>query len=233
MRRDTLRHAGIRVLGYTSSASRGDAAQRELARQSELIVRDCERRGLDLIEVVHEREPARGNAWSRPGLSYALRRITKSEAAGLVVFELSRLTHSAAELGKLIDWLRRSNVRFVAVAHGLDTGNDDGRLAADLLVEVCRWESARLSERTRRGLQAARRNGRTSGRPAVVDDPGLRDRIAQMRAQGMTLQAIADRLNAEGVPTVRGGAKWRHSSVQAAAGYRRPNRVTLDAAAGS
>jgi hypothetical protein len=43
------------------------------------------------------------------------------------------------------------------------------------------------------------------------------------------LQAIADRLNEEGVPTVRGGAKWRHSSVQTAAGYvRRPRaRVVL------
>jgi hypothetical protein len=38
----------------------------------------------------------------------------------------------------------------------------------------------------------------------------------------MTLQAIADVLNEEGVPTLRGGAKWRPSSVQRAAGYRRP-----------
>jgi len=35
-----------------------------------------------------------------------------------------------------------------------------------------------------------------------------------MRSQGMTLQAIADELNQHRVPTVRGGAKWRHSSVQ-------------------
>ena len=41
----------------------------------------------------------------------------------------------------------------------------------------------------------------------------------------MTLQAIADRLNEDGVPTVRGGAKWRHSSVQAAAGYARRRRA--------
>jgi hypothetical protein len=40
----------------------------------------------------------------------------------------------------------------------------------------------------------------------------------------MTLQAIADRLNEEGVPTLRGGEKWRPSSVQAAVGYRRPPR---------
>ena len=45
-----------------------------------------------------------------------------------------------------------------------------------------------------------------------------------MRAEGMTLQAIADSLNDEGVPTLRGGQKWRPSSVQAAAGYRRPKR---------
>jgi hypothetical protein len=43
----------------------------------------------------------------------------------------------------------------------------------------------------------------------------------------MTLQAIADRLNAEGVPTVRGGAKWRPSSVQAAAGYKRRRHPRL------
>jgi hypothetical protein len=43
-----------------------------------------------------------------------------------------------------------------------------------------------------------------------------------MRAAGMTLEAIAAQLNRDGTPTVRGGAKWRPSSVQVAAGYRRP-----------
>jgi hypothetical protein len=38
----------------------------------------------------------------------------------------------------------------------------------------------------------------------------------------LTLQAIADELNEEGIPTPRGGTKWRPSSVQAAVGYKRP-----------
>jgi hypothetical protein len=33
-------------------------------------------------------------------------------------------------------------------------------------------------------------------------------------------------LNADGVPTLRGGAKWRPSSVQVAAGYHRPSGST-------
>ena len=67
-------------------------------------------------------------------------------------------------------------------------------------------------------MRAARRKGPAS----VADHPELSERIAGMRGAGMTLQAIADQLNADGIPTVRGGAKWRPSSVQAAAGYRRP-----------
>jgi hypothetical protein len=73
-------------------------------------------------------------------------------------------------------------------------------------------------------LEAARAKGQRIGRPGVEDVPELKERIAVMRADGMTLQAIADRLNEEGVPTLRGGEKWRPSSVQAAVGYRRPPR---------
>jgi hypothetical protein len=50
----------------------------------------------------------------------------------------------------------------------------------------------------------------------------LGERITSMRERGLSLQAIADTLNASGVPTRRGGAQWRPSSVQAALGYRRP-----------
>ena len=139
----------------------------------------------------------------------------------------SGFTRSATELGVILEWLNRSRARFIAVAHGLDTNQVEGHLR-HLLVEVSRWESERLRERTRNGLMAARGNGRAVGRPAVVDNPQLRERIVEMRAQGMTLQAIADRLNDEGVPTVRGGAKWRHSSLQVAAGYAR-RRLTMPA----
>jgi DNA invertase Pin-like site-specific DNA recombinase len=106
---------------------------------------------------------------------------------------------------------------------GLDTASNHGALAAETLVSIGAWERRKRAERTRKGLAAARAKGAAMGRPAVEDVPGLKDRIVAMREDGMTLQAIADRLNAEGVPTIRGGKKWRPSSVQAAAGYRRPH----------
>jgi recombinase len=97
---------------------------------------------------------------------------------------------------------------------------DSGRLAARALTTVGGWEHQRLAERTRKGLAAARARG-TTGRPAVGDRPELVEQITTMRAGGMTLQAIADTLNAQGQPTVRGGARWRPSSVQTSLGYKR------------
>lgn len=64
-------------------------------------------------------------------------------------------------------------------------------------------------------------------RPAItdIDAPTLRERIVAMRNEGLTLQAIADRLNDEGVPTLREGSAWRPSSVQSLVGYRRTRHV--------
>jgi DNA invertase Pin-like site-specific DNA recombinase/peptidoglycan hydrolase-like protein with peptidoglycan-binding domain len=210
------------VLGYAcvnaqSSSVSGD----ELRAQSDLIAQACAERGLALVEVVHEREPRSGKWVERPGLNNALSLILAGNAQGLVVSDLSRLSRSAADLGAILEWFATSQARLVAVTEEVDTGEPAGRLAARALIQVSGWERERLSERTRNGLEAARSKGGPHGRPAVADNQELHERIVRMRAKGITLQAIADQLNEEGVPTVRGGAKWRPSSVQAATGYRR------------
>jgi DNA invertase Pin-like site-specific DNA recombinase len=117
----------------------------------------------------------------------------------------------------VLEWLTERDARVIAAAPGIDTGEEAGRLVVRAIIEVSRWERQWLVERTRAGMLAARRKGPAS----VTDNPELRDRIAGMRDAGMTLQAIANQLNAEGIPTLRGGAVWRPSSIQAAAGYQR------------
>jgi DNA invertase Pin-like site-specific DNA recombinase len=208
--------AAVRAVGYASvdGAGRGTA---ELEAQRQAIQRCAERLGLELVEVVREREPDKGKALDRAGLSYVIERIAAGDAACIVVTGLDRLSRSVAELGTIVQWLERNEVRLVAVDLDLDTASSAGRATANALASVAGWERERISERTRKGLAAAR-----SKRHASTGDwAEIRKRIAGMRADGMTLQAIADVLNAEGVPTPRGGAEWRPSSVQSAAGYKR------------
>jgi Resolvase, N terminal domain/Recombinase len=165
----------------------------------------CQRLRLPLLQVVRERQPNGRRGCDRPALSYALRRIAAGEAHGLVVSELSQLSRSKDELGEVLDCLSQANARLVAAAQGLDTGEGGTVSLADVLKE--------MPEPVR-----------PKGRPSVSDYPDRQRRIVGMRAESMSLRAIADRLNEEGVPTLRGGAKWRPSSVQAATGYRRPRR---------
>jgi DNA invertase Pin-like site-specific DNA recombinase len=213
------------ALGY-ASVREGDQGNDSMRRQQEEIDAICSRKGLDLLKLVRDVEFRGGSDLKRPGLAYALQQLEAHDASCLVVSSLERLTPSAANLGTLVEWLDQRGARLVVVDIDLDTGTPEGRLVAKALAAVGGSERETLMQRTRKGLEAARLAQRSSGQPAVSDAPALKQRIAEMRADGMTLQAIADTLNAEGVPTLRGGALWRPSSVQAAAGYKRPRRTS-------
>ena len=217
---------GRRALGYVSvCAGANGTAQAELTRQAETIHCACEARGLELVAVVRDLEtPPRADA-ERPGLRHALEQISAGDASCLVVDGLDRLGASAAAVGTLAGWFDADGRRLVAADLGLDTETPTGKVALRALAAAGQLDTRKLAERTRRGLAAARANGAPAGRPSVADRPGLCERIAQMRADGKSLQAIADELNAQRVPTLRGGAHWRPSSVQAATGYKRPGRV--------
>jgi DNA invertase Pin-like site-specific DNA recombinase len=192
-----------------------------LAEQTEAIAARCAARGLDVVRIVHDRRNG-GARESRPALAWALEQIAEGRADVLVCGRLRDLSGNVADLTPLLSWFDDEQRTLIALDLDLDTSTEAGRLAAVALAGVGGWERERLSERTRAGLEAARSKG-VQGRTAVADVPELQERIAAMREQGMTLQAIADKLNSEGVPTLRGGAMWRPSSVQSATGYRRPS----------
>jgi peptidoglycan hydrolase-like protein with peptidoglycan-binding domain/DNA invertase Pin-like site-specific DNA recombinase len=211
--------APVRALGYVSVPA-DSPLEAAAGAQARAIEAACAARGWTFVGGVREREPANGKGLQRPGLEHALGRLRRGEADCLVVAELRRLTHSVVELRDLLAWLERAGGRLVVLDVAIDTATDAGRLALNAVATVSGIEHVQLAERTRKGLAAARAKGAV-GRPAVSDRPELVKQITAMRAQGMTLQAIADTLNANGEPTLRGGTRWRPSSVQAALGYKR------------
>lgn len=219
---------GVRAVGYASVAEGESLDGPQLKAQAAAIDTLCEERGWRLLQLVDDVEGPPGTALERPGLSYALERISSGEAGCLIVSQLQRLSPSVTELGRILEVIGRGGGRLVALDLDIDTATPSGRKAANVLVSVSAWERERLTARTRKGLEAAPAKGGASSRPAIEDVAALKERIAHMRKDGLTLQAIADRLNDEGVPTLRGGEKWRPSSVQTATGYRRPQQHEPD-----
>jgi DNA invertase Pin-like site-specific DNA recombinase len=209
---------GEPVIGYVTLPA--DAPAQAADPSTTAIGEACEQAGWQLVDVVTDRESGRG--LERPGLTYALRQIADGRARGLVVSDLRRLSRSIIDLGALIEWFRDADAALVALDLGVDTSTPVGRELAATLITLGGWERERIARRTRSGLAGVRAQGGPTSRPSVADRPELTERIIAMRSNGMTLQAISDQLNAEQVPTLRGGVMWRPSSVQAALGYRRP-----------
>lgn len=184
-----------RAIGYVCSTLPGDG---ELTRRSAAIRRCCEERDLDLERVVHDVDPEGRDL--RPWLVWTLEQLAERRVDVLVLTHLRDLSANPANLRPLLTWFGHERRTLIALEPHVDTSTESGRLIA--------LADARM---------------RHGGRSAVADIPELQKRIADLRERGMTLQAIADQLNAEGVPTLRGGAKWRPSSVQRATGYLRPS----------
>ena len=209
---------GRRVIGYVTDVS--DAAAGEDDGSVAAITATCNGSGWKLLKIVRDREV--GPSLERPALGYALKQIANGHAEGLVVSNLRRLSRSIVDLGALMAWFREAQAALIALDLDIDTSTPRGRCVASTLIALSEREQKRIAHRTQQLLADASANGYQNGRPAVKYDRELRERIETMRAANMTMQAIADRLNAEGVPTLRGGREWRPSSIQAALGYRRP-----------
>jgi DNA invertase Pin-like site-specific DNA recombinase/peptidoglycan hydrolase-like protein with peptidoglycan-binding domain len=214
-------HATVAVIGYVGLA-RGAEGGRALNSGGEIIASWCDGQRWDLAQIVHDVEPASGRLADRPGLAYALDQIAAGHVAGLVLARLGDVTRSVTELARLLRWLNEAGAFMIALDYELDTSTTAGELAAGALMEIGDWERGRIAERTRPGLTAIRTQSATANRAAVRDDPELAARIRAMRDRGMSLRAISDTLNEEGVPTLRGGTHWRPSSVQTVTGYKRP-----------
>ena len=101
----------------------------------------------------------------------------------------------------MLEWLNRESGR-------------RGSWVANVRMSVAEWEREIIGQRTREGLAVKRAQGVRLGRPRSLP-VGIRARIRRMRNRGMSLEAIARKLNDEDVPTAHGGRRWYASTVRA------------------
>jgi DNA invertase Pin-like site-specific DNA recombinase len=151
---------------------------------------------------------------NRPALASALAHVEGKTADVLVVAKLDRLSRSVADFAALLDKAQRGGWGLVVLDLGVDTTTPAGELVANVMAAVAQWERRAIGVRTREGLAAKRAAGVRLGRPQVLPSTVV-TRIVSERNAGQTLQAIANGLMTDAVPTARGGASWRPSSVAA------------------
>jgi len=180
---------------------------------------------LDLVAI--ELDALSAKTTARPALGRALAMLDAGTADGLLVVKLDRLTRSVRDLGDLIErYFGARGSSLISVSENVDTRTAAGRLVLNVLASVGQWEREAIGERTSAAMQHKRAIGETTGTApygfrvgadgSKLEEDAAEQRalalVRELRAEGLSLRAIGDRLTAAGL-TPRTGAKWHPQTV--------------------
>lgn len=136
------------------------------------------------------REKMSGKRWDRPELHAALQALRKGDI--LVIWHLDRLGRSARELLNLNYELKCQGIALKSLTQSIETETPDGEHHFIMTCANAQLERARIAQRTRAGLQAARLRGVKLGRPRALSAKQVA-RAKAARISGHSVETLADR----------------------------------------
>jgi DNA invertase Pin-like site-specific DNA recombinase len=138
-------------------------------------------------------EQLSGAVTDRPALHDALEFARSGDT--LIVWKLDRrLARSMKQLIETIENLRVRGIGFRSLTEALDTTTAQGRLVFHMFGALAEFERSLIRERTQAGLAAARRVGRTGGRPPKLTDDDIEAAKAMLANPDIGVTQIAHRL---------------------------------------
>ena len=137
------------------------------------------------------REKASGGRWERPELHRLLDQLRKRDV--LVVWKLDRLSRSLRDVLTIMERLSEAEAGFRSLTEAIDTTTPAGRMMMQMVGAFAEFERAMLRERTKAGLDSARREGRIGGRRPKLS-PQQQAQIRRMVSRGDKTAADAARL---------------------------------------
>lgn len=134
---------------------------------------DLQRTALEAAgcDKIFEDQGVSGGSINRVGLKKALRALKSGGI--LVVWKLDRLGRSLPHLIETITTLRDRNVGFQSLQEQIDTTSAGGRFYMHILAALAEFEREMIRDRTRAGMQAAKRRGVQLGRPMKLDQAAV------------------------------------------------------------
>jgi DNA invertase Pin-like site-specific DNA recombinase len=107
-------------------------------------------------------EKASGGRWDRPELHRLLDHLRKDDV--VVVWKLDRLSRSLKGLLLILEKIDQKGACFQSLTEAIDTVSPAGRMMMQIVGSFAEFERAMLRERTKTGLENAKKAGRIGGR---------------------------------------------------------------------
>jgi len=132
-----------------------------------------------------------GSKDSRPELNRMMADAHHRSFDVVCVWRFDRFARSVSHLLRALETFKALGIDFVSFSEQMDTSTPAGKMVFTVLGAVAELERSLIVERVRAGLRNARAKGKRLGRPRIVVNG---DRIAQLRAEGRSVRAIAEEL---------------------------------------
>jgi DNA invertase Pin-like site-specific DNA recombinase len=156
-------------------------------------------------KIFHEKTS--GSRAERPEFSKALEALREGDT--LVVWKLDRLGRSVKNLVDLVGELHKQGIQFKSLTDAIDTGTPSGRFFFHVMASLAQMERELTVERTRAGLETARKLGRKGGRKRRMTDSKI-ESAKRLLANGMPPRDVALNLSVS-IPTLY---RWVPASAE-------------------
>lgn len=218
----------MKAYGYTRVSTDGQAEDGvSLAAQDAKIRAWAEFSDVDLCDVFCDAGVSGYHAAKRPEFLAAVEATCRDKGV-LVVYSLSRFARNTREGLELIEKLTAAGADLVSLSERIDTTSAAGKMMVTMLLGFAQMERDLASERTCAAMAHKKSQGERVGTipygyhlaadgvhlDADADEQAMIREARELRAAGLSLRKIGERLTARGL-LPRSGGKWHAVTVKA------------------
>lgn len=196
--------------------------------QEERIRLYCQFNGLELLEIIRERSVTGKLKLKKRPEGKRIAELTAAGVCHIVALKLDRLFRNAVDALSHVEEWEQAGINLHLVDMGgqsVNTGSSIGKMLITMLAGFAEFERNMIAERTTAALRHKKAHGQVYNHTpygymaedgALVFDAAEQAVIARMQAlrgDGTSYNEIANALNADAVPTKKGGI-WRPQTVK-------------------
>ena len=149
--------------------------KQDIAMQVKSVKDYCEREGIKIYKEYSDKGVS-GSKESRPAFDKLLNDMRNKLFDCIVVYKLDRIGRSISHLLKLFEEFSKKDIKFISVTQNFNTTTPEGRLFLRMMMLLAEYERELTISRINSGLDRARAEGKTLGRPEGSKDKGRRRR---------------------------------------------------------
>ena len=147
--------------------------------------------------IIYEEQVSGKSTKNRTELRRLLNELSKGDV--VVCSEISRLARSTIDLWEIANEIIKKDCSLICIKENFDLSTAMGRFTFNIFGSIAQLERETISERTKDGLAAKKRNGVRLGRPNVISNDIIEEAINTYINTNLSYKKVGEMYGISGV----------------------------------